>query len=188
MSLGASGRLSPWGSAILVVLSTAVVFVGREMLLVAAIRRRRQRILAEFPSIADMMALAVGAGESASGALERTASLSKGALAEEFALVVADIRSGVALVRAIQLMGERIGLTPISRFAEGLIVAIERGTPLAEVLRAQAQDVRDLAKRELMEAAGRKEIGMMIPLVFGILPLTIVFAVYPAVAAVTLPL
>lgn len=188
VSLGASGRLSPWGSAILVVLSTAVVFVGREMLLVAAIRRRRQRILAEFPSIADMMALAVGAGESASGALERTASLSKGALAEEFALVVADIRSGVALVRAIQLMGERIGLTPISRFAEGLIVAIERGTPLAEVLRAQAQDVRDLAKRELMEAAGRKEIGMMIPLVFGILPLTIVFAVYPAVAAVTLPL
>nr|WP_138413087.1 type II secretion system F family protein [Sinomonas gamaensis] len=186
VSLSASGRLSPWGSASLVVLSTAVVFVGREMLLVAAIRRRRQRILAEFPSIADMMALAVSAGESASGSLERTASLSKGALAAEFALVLADIRSGVALARALQLMDERIGLTPISRFVDGLVVAIERGTPLAEVLRAQAQDVRDLAKRELMEAAGRKEIGMMVPLVFGILPLTIVFAVYPAVAAVTL--
>jgi tight adherence protein C len=36
-----------------------------------------------------------------------------------------------------------------------------------------------------MEAAGRKEIGMMVPLVFGILPLTILFAVYPGVAAVT---
>ncbi|GAB2734816.1 hypothetical protein GCM10027090_02850 [Sinomonas soli] len=83
-------------------------------------------------------------------------------------------------------MGDRLGLAPISRFVDGLAIAIERGTPLADVLRAQAQDVRDVAKRELMEAAGKKEIGMMVPLVFGVLPLTVVFAVYPGVAAITL--
>jgi len=72
------------------------------------------------------------------------------------------------------------------RFVDGMVVAVERGTPLAEVLRAQASDVRDSAKRELMESAGRKEIGMMVPLVFGVLPLTVVFAVYPGVAALNL--
>ena len=58
----------------------------------------------------------------------------------------------------------------------------ERGTPLADVVRAQAQDVRELSKRELMEAAGRKEVHMMVPLVFGILPLTVLFAVFPGIA------
>jgi tight adherence protein C len=37
-----------------------------------------------------------------------------------------------------------------------------------------------------MEAAGRKEIGMMVPLVFGVLPLTVIFAVYPGIAALQL--
>jgi tight adherence protein C len=57
---------------------------------------------------------------------------------------------------------------------------------LADVLRAQAADVRDSAKRELMEAAGRKEIAMMVPLVFGVLPLTVIFAVYPGLATLDL--
>lgn len=185
IALAASGRLSPLGAALMVPAVTVAVFVLREASLGTRILKRRQRILTEFPSIADMMALAVGAGEPAIGALERTAGLSRGALSDEFELVLADVRSGIGLVDALHLMSDRVGLAPITRFVDGLVVALERGTPLADVLRAQAQDVRDLAKRELMEAAGRKEIGMMVPLVFGILPLTILFAVYPGVSAVT---
>jgi tight adherence protein C len=41
-------------------------------------------------------------------------------------------------------------------------VALERGTPLAEVLRAQAADVREAGKRRLLESGGRKEIAMMV--------------------------
>jgi tight adherence protein C len=58
-------------------------------------------------------------------------------------------------------------------------VAVERGTPLAEVLRAQAVDVREAGKRALLESAGRREIGMMIPVVFFVLPVTVVFALFP---------
>jgi tight adherence protein C len=36
---------------------------------------------------------------------------------------------------------------------------VERGTPLAEVLRAQAVDVREAGKRLLLESAGKREIG-----------------------------
>jgi tight adherence protein C len=59
--------------------------------------------------------------------------------------------------------------------------ALERGTPLSEVLRAQAQDGRDEAKRELLEVAGKKEVAMLVPLVFLILPTTIVFAIFPGI-------
>ena len=65
-------------------------------------------------------------------------------------------------------------------------MAIERGTPLADVLRAQAQDVRDNSKRELMEIAGKKEIAMLAPVVFFILPLTVVFAVFPGLSLMRL--
>ena len=59
---------------------------------------------------------------------------------------------------------------------------------MAASFAAQAQDVRDTAKRELMESAGKKEIGMMVPLVFGVLPLTVIFAVFPGLAAISLGL
>ncbi|MDQ1738541.1 MAG: tight adherence protein, partial [Pseudonocardiales bacterium] len=74
---------------------------------------------------------------------------------------------------------ERTTLEPFSRFLQGLLVAIERGTPLADVLRAQATDVREFSKRSLLEAGGRKELQMMVPVVFLILPVTVLFALYP---------
>lgn len=145
-------------------------------------------MLAEFPSLAELMALAVSAGESTTGALERICRTAQGELAGEFALVLAATRAGRPLVEALQDFSNRTRLAPLARFVDGITVAVQRGTPLADVLRAQAQDVRDLAKRELMESAGKKEIAMMVPLVFGVLPLTVLFAVYPGIALINLGL
>ena len=39
--------------------------------------------------------------------------------------------------------------------------------------------MRESARRELMEAGGRKEVAMMLPVVFLILPVTVVFAFFP---------
>jgi tight adherence protein C len=55
-----------------------------------------------------------------------------------------------------------------------------------EVLRAQAQDSRDDAKRQLLESAGRKEVAMLVPLVFLILPVTVLFAIFPGVMVLQL--
>jgi tight adherence protein C len=63
-----------------------------------------------------------------------------------------------------------------------MVVAVERGTPLADVLRAQAQDVRESGRRAVMEAGGRKEILMMVPVVFLVLPITVLFAVFPGLS------
>ncbi|WP_434993738.1 type II secretion system F family protein [Arthrobacter sp. Ld5] len=175
--------------AVVIVLGCAVMgFVGRDYLLSSDIRRREARMLAEFPSLAELMALAVSAGESTTGALERICRTATGELAGEFALVLAATRAGKPLVEALQDFSHRTRLAPLARFVDGITVAVQRGTPLADVLRAQAQDVRDLAKRELMESAGKKEIAMMVPLVFGVLPLTVLFAVYPGIALINLGL
>ncbi|HON75496.1 MAG TPA: type II secretion system F family protein, partial [Dermatophilaceae bacterium] len=77
---------------------------------------------------------------------------------------------------------DRTGLVSLARFVDGIIVAVERGTPLGDVLRAQAQDVRETGRRTIMEEGGKKEIAMMVPVVFFVLPVTILFALYPGLA------
>ncbi|MDJ0316455.1 type II secretion system F family protein [Arthrobacter antibioticus] len=153
-----------------------------DYLLVVRIKNRQAHMLTEFPALAELMALAVSAGESATSALDRVARSSNGVLSTEFSKVLAQTRAGTPLVEALNQFSARVNVPALARFVDGISVAVNRGTPLAEVLRAQAQDVRDVAKRELMESAGRKEIAMMVPLIFGVLPLTVVFAVFPGIA------
>jgi tight adherence protein C len=182
----AAGSADPVFSVAVTVVLTAGGFLLRDYLLGAQIQRREATMLAECPGLAELMALAVGAGESATGALERICRSAQGELAAEFALVLAATRSGMPLLAALRELSNRTRLPALVRFVDGITVAVERGTPLADVLRAQAQDVRDMAKRSLMESAGKKEIGMMVPLVFGVLPLTVLFAVYPGLALLDL--
>lgn len=182
----AAGRFNPLFAALAILGSAIAGFMLRDYWLGVQVRRREARMMAEFPSLAELMALAVGAGESATGALDRVSRSARGELAKEFSRILAETRAGKPLVLALQEFSARTDLAPLVRFVDGIVVAVERGTPLADVLRAQAQDVRDTAKRDLMEAAGKKEIAMMVPLVFGVLPLTVVFAVFPGIAAISL--
>jgi tight adherence protein C len=182
----AGGGLDPITGTVLTIGLAAGGFLLRDYVLTVQIQRRETKMLAEFPSLAELMALAVSAGESTTGALERICRSAHGQLADEFATVLADTRSGTPLLAALQDFSRRSRLQALVRFVDGITVAVERGTPLADVLRAQAQDVRDMAKRSLMESAGKKEIAMMVPLVFGVLPLTVLFAVYPGLALINL--
>ncbi|WP_125774134.1 type II secretion system F family protein [Antribacter gilvus] len=170
----------------LVLLCGAAGFVACDQVLAQRVRRREERMLAEFPTVADLLALAVAAGEGPVAAIERVATTARGDLADELGRALAAVRAGASVSAALTAMAEQTGLAPLTRFAEGVVVAVERGTPLAEVLRAQAQDVREAGRRALLEAGGRKEVLMMVPVVFLLLPITICFAVFPSLATLHL--
>jgi len=175
----------PAVSVALIVAGVAGGVVGREWQLTRSIGEREDRMLMEFPTVAELLALAVTAGESPVGALERVARLTHGELGHELRLALADARAGATLVQALEGIANRTTLTSLARFVDGMAVAIERGTPLADVLRAQAVDVREAGRRQLLEAGGRKEIAMMVPVVFLVLPTTVIFAFYPALVSFT---
>lgn len=179
---------SPLTGLFIVVLGAVLGVLLRDYLLGVEIKRRAARMAREFPTIADLLALAVAAGESPISAMERVARTSSGALPDEFAATVADIRAGTSVSQALASLGARTPLDSLSRFGEGVAIAIERGTPLADVLRAQAQDAREESKRELMEIAGQREIMMLVPVVFFVLPLVIVFAIFPGLAVLEISL
>jgi len=185
----ATGRgMHPLAGLVVVLTGAVTGLVTSDQLLSRQVRAREERLLAELPTVAELLALAVGAGEGALGALERVTRTTRGELAGELATVVADSRAGTPLSVALERLADRTGVVALSRFAEAIAVAVERGTPLAEVLRAQAEDVREASRRALMESGGRREVAMMVPVVFLILPVTVVFAVFPGLAALRLDL
>ena len=175
----ANGSFRPVPLLVLCLISTATGVLARDHWLSREVSRREERMMAEFPTIAELLALAVAAGEGAIGALERVTRISRGELSRELGRALADARAGASLVQALQGIATRTSLPPLARFVDGVAIAVERGTPLAEVLRAQAVDVREAGKRVLLEAGGRKEIAMMVPVVFLVLPVTVLFALFP---------
>jgi len=184
VALREPGRAVP-----LLVLCLAGFVVGvlaRDNRLSAQVADRERQVLAEFPSVAELLALAVAAGEGPVAALDRVVGRAHGALAQDLGRVLAEVRTGEPLSRALDGLASRTGVPVVARFAEGMAVAVERGTPLSDVLHAQAADVREAGRRQLIEAGARKEIAMMVPVVFLILPVTVLYAFWPGLVGLRL--
>lgn len=184
ISLQQPARSLPLAIACLVAGLAGVLL--RENRLSAQVTQRERQILAEFPILAELLALSVAAGESVSAALDRVVRRSHGEFSAELVKVLADIRTGTPVAKAFDRLAARTGLPVVARFAEGLAVAVERGTPLADVLHAQAADVREASRRALIETGARREVAMMVPVVFLLLPLTVIYAFWPGLAGLRL--
>lgn len=159
---------------------------GREWWLGRTIARRRAVMLAEFPTLAELLCLAVTAGEPPLAALERVVGGAGGELRDELAAVLADTRAGRSFAGALEQLAVRVDLAEVRGFVDGLVVAMDRGTPLADILRAHAAQARDQQKRRLIETGSRREVHMLLPVVFLILPVVVLFVLYPGLVSLSL--
>ena len=168
------------------IVSAATGALARDWFLAQETTRRHAALKAELPTAIDHMTLALLAGESIPGAFARVAGSVSGVVAAEFHRVGADIRGGATVIEALESFGNRIPDPAVARFVDALTNAVERGTSLAEVLRAQADDVREARRRQLMEMGGRREVLMLVPVVFLIMPVVVLFALYPGLVSLDL--
>lgn len=176
--LAVTGRMTP-AVALLPALLAAAAAVMPDLLLSARVKARLSRLADELPTTLEFLALCLSAGEGFLDAIRRVASVGSGELTQELRQVVLAVGTGSPLADALAEMAQRLQLPGLSRAVDQVIAALEHGAPLAGVLHAQAGDAREDAKRELIEQAGRREILMLLPLVFLILPLSVLFAVFP---------
>lgn len=154
-----------------------------DQLLTLRAQRRQRLIDSQVPDMSDLLALAVGAGESIPGALARVSSVAASELAGEISRTVSELTLGKPTSHALTQLAQRNDSPSLSRLCQTMVTAIERGSPLAMVLHDQAQDIREHNRQRLMEEGGKREIIMLFPVVFLILPITILFALYPGLAA-----
>ena len=182
--VAAVGRpVRPAAATVLAVVCGLCGALLRDRELSRAVRRRRETIRYGLAPIADLLALAVASGESPADALARVARVGRGPLADECRRACSDTASGVSFVDALDAMAARIDVPAVRRFVDGVAIAVQRGTPLAVVLRAQAGDARADLHRGLLEIAGHKELLMLVPVVFLVLPTVVLVALYPALTS-----
>ena len=162
---------------------TLLGVAGMDRFLTVRARARQRAIDAAVPDCSELLALAVAAGESIPAAIERVAGCAGGPLGAELLLTAGHIRNGTPSVRALADLVERTESPALTRLSRTLTTAIERGSPLAAVLHDQARDQRERSLAALMEEGGRREIAMLLPVVFLILPVTVMFALYPGLIA-----
>ncbi|MFK4836940.1 type II secretion system F family protein [Microbacterium sp. ZW T2_14] len=146
-----------------------------------AAKARAVRIEEELPTVLEFLALCLSAGEGILDSLRRVSEVGAGELTTELKGVVIAVGTGSPLSESLTRLAAGLEIPALTRSIDQLVAAIERGAPLAHVLQAQALDAREDAKRTLIERAGRKEIYMLFPLVFLILPLSVLFAVFPGI-------
>lgn len=178
--------VSPIGALLLCGVGFALGVMARDNRLSTQATNRERQIVVEFPTVAELLALAVAAGESPVAALDRVVRRSGGELSADLGRVLAQIRTGTPVAAGFDGLAATTGLPLVARFATGISVAIERGTPLADVLHAQAADVREAGRHNLIENAARKEVLMMAPVVFLVLPVTVLFAFFPGAIGLSL--
>ena len=161
-------------------------YLGRDWWLSRQVERRQGVLRDELPAAIDLLTLSIMAGESVAAACARVAQALPGGIGSEFARVTADVRTGTPIVEALEGLSRRVPEVGVGRFVDALCVGIDKGAPLADTLRAQADDGREARRRRLLEAGGRREVLMLVPVVFLIMPVVVVFALYPGLVTLEL--
>jgi tight adherence protein C len=143
-------------------------------------KRQMRSALFELPDFLDMLALALAAGDGIFTAIARVTPRASGVLAEHFSTLMQGLELGGEFEVEIRELARRIPQRQVSEFCTKLVLSIKRGSPLATLLREQSQSARTEIRADLLRQAARNETRMLIPLVFLILPVTVLFAVYPS--------
>lgn len=157
---------------------------GRLRSLWRARRTARLRLIeSEMPAILDRLALCLSAGIGMDDAFARVGEGSVGILGREASTIATDLSVGVALVDACSASEKRVRHESWGRLMEHVLGSRRHGTPLADIVRSLAEEERASAGRRLIEAASAREVLMLLPLVFAILPMTVVIAVFPGLVA-----
>ncbi|CAB4666772.1 MAG: hypothetical protein F2648_01725 [Actinobacteria bacterium] len=139
-----------------------------------------ERALFELPEIIDLLVVSLRAGNGIYRSFATVIPHSSGALAEQLARVLRAVELGAAFGIEIKQVSKALPHPQVSEFVNKVSLALERGTPLAQMLTEQGVSVREEIKSRLLKQAGKNETRMLIPLVFLILPITVLFAIYPS--------
>jgi len=149
-----------------------------------ALRKSRKRALesieAEFPMVVELFAILIGGGMSPSTALSHISDRGKGEFIHLLTPIIAQMKQGMNLAQALDILNKEVDSRIIRRFCDSLAISVERGTPLIEVVGRQVEEVRQAQRMQIAERASRAEIQLMIPVVFLILPISILFALWPS--------
>ncbi|MCX5701738.1 MAG: type II secretion system F family protein [Candidatus Omnitrophica bacterium] len=155
-------------------------FVYPDIWLNNKVRNRQAAILRELPHIIDLLNICVGAGLDFMVAVTWvTEGFRKSALIEEFNVMLKEIQMGISRRQALKNLSIRINSMEMSSFVRTLLQADRMGTPIAEALKIQAEEVRFRRFQRGEEMGLKAPIKLLFPLLFFILPVVMIIVAGP---------
>ena len=145
-------------------------------------KRREIDVVRTLPVYLDFITMCVEAGLNFQGALGQAMEKAPpGPMRNEFAIVLRDMRSGLARADALRRMAERLDITEITSFVSSIIQAEKMGASLAAVLRVQADQRRNERFQRAEKMAMEAPIKLVGPLIIFIFPVTFIILGFPIV-------
>ena len=145
-------------------------------------KRRDAAVIRTLPLYLDFITMCVEAGLNLQGALGQAMEKAPiGPLRNEFAIVLRDLRSGLARADALRRMADRLDIPEITSFVSSIIQAEKMGASLAAVLRVQAEQRRNERFQRAEKLAMEAPIKLVGPLIMFIFPVTFIVLGFPIV-------
>lgn len=145
-------------------------------------KRRELAVVRTLPVYLDFITMCVEAGLNFAGALQQAMEKAPpGPLRNEFAIVLRDLRSGLARADALRRMAERLDISETTSFVSSIIQAEKMGASLAAVLRMQAEQRRSERFQRAEKLAMEAPIKLVGPLIIFIFPVTFIILGFPIV-------
>lgn len=145
-------------------------------------KRREKNVLRALPVYLDFITMAVEAGLNLSGALQQAMNKGpKGALRNEFGIVMRDLRAGLPRAEALKRMAERLDIAEVSSFVNAVVQAERMGGSMATTLRIQADQRRNERFQRAEKQAMQAPVKLIFPLVVFIFPVTFIVLGFPIV-------
>jgi Flp pilus assembly protein TadB len=135
----------------------------------------------ELVNILQMLSIMISAGESPMMALRYISQRSVGYIPELIDQSFSKYESGRNLAQTLEQIAIATGSSQVRRLTNSIQIAIQRGTPILDVLNNQVQSLNKQINLALLKKSGKSEIALLIPVVFLILPVSISFAIWPSI-------
>ena len=158
---------------ILLALLVGVGFYLPPLFVRRRIRHRQRAIREGFPHALDLMQVAVQAGLGFDAALAKVGEELQHAhpfLAEEFLMVVLELRAGKSRDRVLQDLAQRTGVEEINSFQTVMNQSIRYGTSISDALEVYAKEMRHKRIMRAEELASQMPVKMSLAMVAFLLP------------------
>jgi tight adherence protein C len=145
------------------------------------IRGRQLAIQNQMPNVMDVLSVSIEAGLGFDAALLKVIERFDGPLIDELTTVYREVHMGVSRRESLQNLARTSNVTELQTFATAIVQSEQYGTPVKNVLRQQAVQLRTARKQAAQEKGMKAPVRILLPMILLIFPVIFIILLGPTI-------